>query len=109
MSKSKEVFEFAGGLIVVTTAVLFCILIVKMSMGLYHGIVKGWQSAQSHSSAAQQKAKDEAWAKDPTNPKVVAQKCLDAGGYPKVSSWDGSVTCNAKGGSNKNVNIKVNQ
>lgn len=38
--------------------------------------------------AAQEKA-DAEWKMSPKNPEVAGQKCLDSGGYPKYSAWDG--------------------
>lgn len=108
MPKLEEIFKGAGSLIVLTLAALFCILIVKMSIGLYHGVVHSWQSGITTSTPAEQKAEADAWSKDPTNPKVVAQKCLDHGGTPTFSAWDGRVT-SCKGADNKSVNIEVNQ
>lgn len=106
--KAKETFEAAGHLLGLTIAILGCLLIVKMSLGLYHATVHAWQSIQSHPTLTQQKAAAEARAKDPTNPKVIAQKCLDHGGTPTFSAWDGRVT-SCKGTDNKSVNIEVNQ
>lgn len=57
---------------------------------------------------ARNKAADAEWAKDPTNPQVIAQKCLDRGGTPTFSAWDGRVT-SCKGAEGKSVNIEVNQ
>lgn len=73
----------------------------------WHSINKTSPEEQAQRDAAY-KASAEAWAKDPTNPKVVAQKCLDNGGTPTFSAWDGRVTSCA-GAEGKSVNIEVNQ
>lgn len=42
-------------------------------------------------SAEEQKKADEEWSKDPRNPKVAGQACIDRGGIPRYSNWDGEV------------------
>lgn len=42
--------------------------------------------------AQEEKADKEAWKTDPRNPKVAGQACLDAGGVPSYSGWDGELT-----------------
>lgn len=38
------------------------------------------------------------WKSDPRNPAVAGQRCLDSGGYPKYSAWDGRfLDCRADG------------
>lgn len=73
----------------------------------WHGITSVSPEEQAKRDAAA-KAADEAWAKDPRNPKVAGQACLDAGGIPDYSAWDGDVkACNKPGGGNIDVKQTV--
>lgn len=79
------------------------------------GGVGNWWSSIHYTSpeeqaqrAATQKAYDDEWAKDPRNPKVAGQKCLDLGGIPDYSAWDGDVKeCRKPGGGNIDVKQSV--
>ena len=109
--KAKQALEIAGGLIAITIAVLVCLLIVKVSLGAYNWVHDGVTTSPQERAALDKEyaAEEAAWAKDPTNPKVVAQKCLDKGGTPIISSWDGHVKECQGVDKSKNVNIEVNQ
>ena len=110
MSKFSEIAQVAGGLIVICIALLFCLLIAKASVGAYRGF-HNWVTVTPAERAATDKRiaeENAAWAKDPTKPAVIAQKCIDRGGTPIVSSWDGRIR-RCDGVDNKSVNIEVNQ
>lgn len=111
MSKWKIITELALYLVCLVFIVLFCFLIIKLSFAGASGI-RNWWHNETTTSPEEQAEIDKAnaeWAKDPRNPKFVGQKCIDAGGIPNYSAWDGDVK-ECKGvGNNKNVNIEVNQ
>jgi hypothetical protein len=116
MSKEQDTSIFmgavyaVGSLIMLTFAVLFCLLIIKVSLGAYSG-VRNWAHSITTTSPEEQaaiKQADEEWANDPTNPAVVGQKCLDRGGTPIYSAWDGRVK-SCQGNDGKSVKIEVNQ
>ena len=104
----KEHFETI--LAFVVTAIL-CLAILGLVMWMTRGVINWIRSATTvtQEEADAKRKSDELWAKNPLNPDLIAQKCLDAGGYPKRSSWDGSISCHDKGGGNKDVKIEVNQ
>lgn len=96
------------GLIAIATAVVVAVLVI---IWFCRGIQRSWTSAMTidpQEQAEIDKANAE-WEKDPRNPKVVGQKCLDMGGIPDYSAWDGDVKACRGAGNNKSVNIEVNQ
>lgn len=80
------------------------------------GAVGSWWHSITYVSPEEQAAQDERWrkareewAKDPTNPDVIAQACIDRGGTPITSWWDGRVVrCDGASG-DKNVKVEVSQ
>lgn len=112
MSKdAKEALAYGFATLMIVAAV---ILAGWCTVFVFKGIGNWWHSVtyDSPEEKAQQEAKskayDEAWAKDPRNPKVAGQACLDAGGIPDYSSWDGDVkACNKPGGGNIEVKQSV--
>jgi len=95
--------------IVLATGII-CLLVlwgvVSVTRGTTHWIHDAVTISPQEQATIDAKAAE--WAKDPTNPDVIAQKCLDRGGTPIISSWDGSVK-RCDGTNKKNVNIEVNQ
>lgn len=93
-------------------ATLFVVVaIILSSWGIrtvWHHMTYQSPEQKAAQAAADRQAADE-WAKDPTNPAVIAKKCEDAGGTPTFSAWDGRVT-DCKGvNDSKSVNVTVNQ
>lgn len=73
----------------------------------WHSITYESPEEKAKDAAAAQAAADE-WAKDPRNPKVAGQKCLDLGGVPDYSAWDGDVkACRKPGGGDIDINQSV--
>lgn len=95
----------------IAVIVMVMILVLWGAVSVFRGIGHWWHDFTTISPAEQATIdrREAEYQKSPLNPENIARKCLEANGYPKVSSWDGSVTCTDKGGSNKNVNIEVNQ
>jgi len=73
----------------------------------WHSVTYSTPEEQAQQDARAKAAADE-WAKDPRNPKVAGQKCLDLGGIPDYSAWDGDVkACNKPGGGNIDIKQSV--
>lgn len=111
----KMVFGAVGALLALAAIAIIGIWLLigvwNITTGTFNGIGNWWHTVTTVTPEEQaeiDKANAE-WAKDPRNPKVVGQKCIDAGGIPDYSAWDGDVK-ECKGvGNNKSVNIEVNQ
>jgi len=109
---SKEAKDAIGYGLAVLFTVIGIVIAVWFSAwavrSVWHSLF--YVSPQQKAAQAAKDAQDAAeWAKDPTNPQVVAKKCEDKGGTPTFSAWDGRVT-DCKGVDNsKSVNIEVNQ
>lgn len=106
------VAQAAGSLVVLAVAIAAVWVIGTFAWGLSVGIWNGMQSeltvSPEEKAQIEKAAKD--WETDPRNPKVAGQKCLDLGGVPDYSAWDGDVkACNKPGADGKNVKIEVNQ
>lgn len=99
----------AGALAVAVCVGVFfaCLLIVKWVGG---GIGNWWNSATSVSPEQQARWDKEAeeYKSSPLNPENIAKHCMEQGGVPITSAWDGRVK-ECKGSGDKNVNIEVNQ
>lgn len=111
----KTVFGGLAALIAIAIIAIVAWWLLMGAWGMMQGVGNWWHDVTTQTAeekAASDKAYAEAeaeWAKDPRNPKVVGQKCIDAGGIPDYSAWDGDVK-ECKGvGNNKSVNIEVNQ
>ena len=106
--------DFTFGAIGVLVMVAAGALVVWTASFVINGVGSWWYSityvspeeqARREAAYAEQ---EEAWAKDPRNPKVAGQKCLDLGGVPDYSAWDGDVkACNKPGGGNIDIKQSV--
>jgi hypothetical protein len=111
--KKNDVQSALGTVIGACIAIAAVLLVVwgaLLFLGfLGNGIRDSW-NAMTHMTpeqkAAQEKRQKE-WETDPRNPKVAGQKCLDLGGVPDYSAWDGDVKeCNKPGGGNIDIDIR---
>lgn len=94
------VIKGAGALIAIAAALGVTAIIAVFVWGVCVGMWNGLQREFTITSEEQSKIdKDnEAWSKDARNPKVAGQACIDRGGVPRYSNWDGEVfECNIIG------------
>ncbi|BAS17610.1 hypothetical protein AHiyo8_59130 [Arthrobacter sp. Hiyo8] len=80
-------FDIAVAAFGIAGAVVVGYVVIHLLMGFggwWNGL---WTVTPKDTAYAEQQQKD--WAKDPANPSVAGQKCLDMGGYPQYSAWDG--------------------
>lgn len=108
MSKKDRVdgFDIALGAFGIAGAIVAIWIVIQLLTGL-----GGWWHDINTVSPERQQEIDrqaEEWKKSPMNPKVAGQKCLDAGGYPVYSAWDGRFD-KCEGAGNKSVDIEINQ
>jgi len=118
MKKFGEVFQTVFGAVGALLAIAVIAFILWWAgvavVNGFQGIGNWWHDVTTQTAeekAATDKAYADAeaeWKKDPTNPDVIAQKCIDNGGTPIISAWSGNVK-ECKGAENKSVNIEVNQ
>ena len=109
--KAKDALGYGGGALMAIAAVVIAgWLVIQVCTGIgnwWHGITYTSPEERAATAAAEKQAAEE-WAKDPRNPKVAGQKCLDLGGIPDYSSWDGDVkSCNKPGGGNIDIKQSV--
>lgn len=85
------------------------VLVIWLLSFPFNAIGSWWNNSIAESNKVTE-AQEKEWATHPKNPKVVGQKCIDSGGFPTYSAWDGRfLECKGKEGNEKNVNIEVNQ
>lgn len=109
--ETKDALGFAFAFLAITAGIVIGVWFA----GQVIGAVGSWWSSVTYVSPeerakrdAEHRQADEEWAKDPRNPKVTGQACLDAGGIPDYSAWDGDVkACNKPGGGNIEVKQSV--
>lgn len=107
-AKDALVYSFAA--ILVAVAIGIGIWVVGFTL---NGIGNWWGGITkpyvlTPEDRAQNAKRDAEWAKDPRNPKVQGQKCLDLGGVPDFSAWDGDVkACNTLNGGNVDIKQTV--
>ena len=111
MTPRMIIKQVAIMLVVITAGVLICLGSGWIAIGIGRGLASTWHNITTVSPEERQAAEaaEAAWATSPENPKVIAQKCLDRGGIPTFSAWDGRVTSCQGGDPSKSVNIEVNQ
>lgn len=116
--KREELVEAVANVLAVCVSIaaiigviFIAILFVQWS---FRGVGNWWHTTTSK-TPEEQKAYDKAveeateeWKTNPQNPEYVGKLCLERGGIPTYSNWDGEVT-SCKGTGDKNVNIEVNQ
>lgn len=105
MSKeSSDMLANGIGILCTVAAVIGAIWFVAWGTGkIIHSM-----TYVSPETAAQIEQENKEWETDPRNPKVAGQYCLDRGGIPTYSAWDGRLK-DCKGSNGKSVNIEVNQ
>lgn len=89
MSKeAQDALAFTAAFIGIVIAIGASVIIIGWVLG---SVGKWWSdvSTVTPEQKAEYEKQDKEWASDPKNPKVAGQKCLDSGGYPKYSAWDG--------------------
>lgn len=109
--KVVEVVTLATLAVACILAVVFVLNICLAGISwVVGGIGNAWNDATTLSTEERMQIEraNAEWAKDPTNPAVVGKNCMDKGGTPVYSAWDGRVK-ECQGVNNKNVNIEVNQ
>lgn len=91
MSDQEDIRDCSIAAVCITAAIVIGIWAIGW---IGSGIGQWWQYATyvSPEQKAEARAEEEAWAKDARNPAVAGQACIDAGGVPKYSNWDGDVT-----------------
>lgn len=107
MSEDKPgVFEFLAGVAGIVVIGICAWLFISFCGWVGRGL-HNFTTISPQEQASIDKANKE-WETDPRNPKVVGQKCLDLGGVPDYSSWDGDVkACRKPGGGNVDIEQKV--
>jgi hypothetical protein len=60
-----------------------------LGVGMYNGVVKSFEVTPEEKARIEKENKD--WETDARNPKIAGQACIDKGGIPRYSNWDGEV------------------
>lgn len=87
---NNDITETISYLLTIVTAIAAATGVVLLIIWGINSIGSWYNSTVNspEAKAAQEKA-DAEWKTSPKNPEVAGQKCLDSGGYPKYSAWDG--------------------
>ncbi len=112
-NQAKSVLAYGSGFLAAVAGIALagwvCVLIASTVGAWWSGL---WhvdeQEREEFETAA--KKREANWSRDPRNPKVAGQKCLDLGGVPRYSAWTGQVVeCNKPGANQVNIHTEVNQ
>jgi len=87
-NEAKDALGFSVAFVGIVLAIGLVVIVIGWILG---GIGKWWSevTATTPEQEAYYEQQEKEWATDPKNPKVAGKKCLDDGGYPKYSAWDG--------------------
>lgn len=96
-NEAKEAWSFAGAFLAVVIAIGLAVIVIGWILGGIGNFFKSATEVSPETKAAIEQ-QDKEWTTNPKNPRVAGQKCLDAGGFPKYSAWDGRfLECKGKG------------
>lgn len=95
--EAKDALGFAAAFIGIVVAIGIAVIVIGWVLGSIGNFFKSATEVTPEQRAAIEQSEKE-WQTSPKNPKVAGQKCLDSGGFPKYSAWDGRfLECKGKG------------